>query len=127
MRRRAFIALLGAAMWPLATRAQQAAPVIGFLNAASPGEYTRYLEAFHRGLREGGYEEGRNVTIEYRWAEGRYDRLPDLAADLVSRRVAVIVANTPAARPAKASNSAIQNVLFGGYARHDDTLDASLQ
>jgi ABC-type uncharacterized transport system substrate-binding protein len=94
MRRRAFIALLGAgAAWPLAARAQQAtSPVIGFIGVTSHEEWRDYVAAFHRGLNDTGYVEGRNVTIEYRWAEGRYDRLPAMASDLVGRKADVIVA-----------------------------------
>jgi putative ABC transport system substrate-binding protein len=94
LRRRNFITLLGGAVaWPLAARAQQPAmPVIGFMSSRSPEDSAHLLEAFHRGLREGGFIDGENVAISFRWARGDYSLLPTLATDLVSRQVSVISA-----------------------------------
>jgi putative ABC transport system substrate-binding protein len=120
MRRREFIALLGGAaaapaLWPHAARAQQPMPVIDFIGVTSPEEWKRNVDAFLQGLKETGFVDGQNVTIEYRWAEGHYDRLPAMAADLVGRKVSVIVAIAPPAAVAvKTATANIPVVFFMG-------------
>ena len=117
MKRREFIAgLAGTAAWPMeAARAQQAVPVIGFLNTASPEPFAHLVDAFARGLKETGFIDGNNITIEYRWAGGHYDRVPALAADLVKREVNVIAAfSPPAALAAKQATASIPIVITSG-------------
>jgi len=113
MDRRGFVTFLGsAAAWPLTARAQPQMPVVGFLNSSSSGGFSYLADAFRQGLKETGYVEGQNVAVEYRWAEGQYDRVPIMALELVSRRqVAVIVANAPGARVLKAAITTIPIVF----------------
>ena len=117
MRRREFLAALGGAVaWPFAARAQQSSPVIGYLNGASATEFPHLLAGFHKGLAEAGFAEARNLRVEYRYADGHYDRLPALAADLVGRKVSAIVATagTPTIQAAKAATSSIPIVFVIG-------------
>jgi putative ABC transport system substrate-binding protein len=117
MRRRDFIRVIAvsAAGWPMAARAQQSVmPIIGFLNGGSSDGYVAQVAGFRQGLKEGGYVDGQNVKIEYRWADDLYDRLPAMAMDLVRHEVTAIVANTPAVRAAQAATKTIPIVFITG-------------
>ena len=115
IRRREFITLLcgATAVWPIAARAQQGMPMIGFLSSRSPGESASLVSAFRQGLRDTGFIEGQNVSIAFRWAEGRYDRLPALAAEVVELRVALVFSagGAPPALAAKTATSTIPVVF----------------
>jgi putative tryptophan/tyrosine transport system substrate-binding protein len=124
MRRREFIAGLGSAVaWPLVAQAQKPIPVIGFLNSGSPGPATDQINAFQQGLKEHGYIVGQNVSLDFRWAEGRFELLPEMAAELVNRKVSVIFAGgPPAAVAAKSATSSIPVVFTSG----DDPVQSGL-
>src|SRR5262245_61355902 len=131
MRRREFITLLGgsAVAWPIATRAQQPAmPVVGFIHTLSPENVPHFVPAFQQGLKEAGFIEGQNIAVEYRWARGQYNRLPELAADLVSRKVAVIAAlgGEPAPQIVTAATHTIPIVFASNGDPVRDGLVASL-
>jgi putative ABC transport system substrate-binding protein len=133
MRRREFITLLGGAagsslLWPLRAQAQQPSlPVIGFLNGSTAAPYVEIIAAFKRGLTEGGFSDGRNVVLEFRWADNDYDRLPLLAAELIRRPVAVLAASgVPAALAAKAATTTIPIVFEAAFDPVEGGLVASL-
>jgi ABC transporter substrate binding protein len=113
MKRREFITLLGgAAAWPFAARAEQAKPMVGFVSGGSPGPFAYLVRAFRQGLNETGYVEGQNLAIEFRWAEGRYERLPELVTDLIRREASVLAATTtPGVLAAKAATTTIPIVF----------------
>ena len=114
-RRQVILGLGSAAAWPIVARAQRPAlPVVGFVNSGSADGYAPMVAAFRRGMKETGYVEGQNVAVEYRWAEGQYDRVPLMALELVGRQVAVIVANTPGNVAAKAATTTIPIVFTTG-------------
>src|SRR4029079_2883738 len=119
MRRREFIALLGgaAAAWPMAARAQQPAiPVIGVLGSSAAEAFAPLVRGFRKGLHEAGYIEGQNVSVEYRWADDQYERLPVMASDLVQRKIAVLLAGgPPAAGAAKAATASVPVIFIVGF------------